>query len=113
MNERSAVEPDRLADPQPGSVEQLEQGPVTQAREIRPIARFEQLDHLSRIEGIGQPLRLPWQVDERCHVGPDELLGIAEAVEGPDGRSLATQARGAEGAGRAGHGAQIAPHGLR
>ena len=91
-----AVEPERLADAQPGRVEQLEEGTVAEADEVGAAGRLEELPDLRHVERVGQALRLARQVDEPGDVGADQLLGVAEAVEGTDRGSLASQARGSQ-----------------
>ena len=69
-----AVEADRLADPQPGGVEELEQRPVAElvggVGRIGVVAagRLEQALGLGHRQRLGEQPRRPWQVEVGGHV---------------------------------------------
>src|SRR3954471_12781191 len=97
-----AVEPQRLRDPDPGRVQELEQGSVTDregrvryARRLGrlpaslPGRRLQQPVNLVDRQRLGQPAWLAWQVQVPRHVAPDRALAVRKAVETADRRSPA------------------------
>ena len=84
-----AVEPERLADPQPGGVQQLEQRRV--ARTGRG-GRVRAAGPPPRRQRVRQPPALAWQVEVRRDVDVDEPLAVGEPVEALERRRPAAQA---------------------
>ena len=92
------VEAQRLADPQPGRVEQLQQGPVAQVAVVAGFGRvvatggLEQALGLLDRERLGQPAALARQVEVRRDVGPDQPLAVGEPVEALERRRATAEA---------------------
>ncbi len=85
-----AVEPDRLADPQAGGIQQLEQRPIADPTLRRSL---QQAFHLADIERVRQASALTGQVEVRRDVHVDEALTEGEAVEALERGRAPTQAR--------------------
>jgi hypothetical protein len=73
----AAVEPDGLADPEPGSVEELDEGPVAECPRSRPISRLDQALDLAGRERAGEARAAPREVE----LGRRVVLSAAEEDE--------------------------------
>jgi hypothetical protein len=73
----AAVEPHRLADPEPGSVEELDQGAVAERSWSRPVRRLDQALDLAGRERAGEARAAPWEVE----LGGRVVLSAAEEDE--------------------------------
>ncbi len=85
------VEPERLADPEAGGVEQLEERPSAEIGR-----RLEQPIDLIDGQRLRQQAGLAWQVDVLGDVDADQPLPETEAVEAADARGPAAKARRSE-----------------
>ena len=92
------VEPERLADPQPGGVEQLEQRPVAQAERVRRLVRPRRRrpragrSVSATVSVSGRQPRLARQVEVGRHVDRDQALAVREPVEALERGGAAAQA---------------------
>ena len=71
------VEPDRLADPEPGSVEELDERPVAEGPWSRPVRRLDQTLDLAGRERAGEAIAAPREVE----LGRRIVLSAAEEDE--------------------------------
>ena len=90
-----AVEPERLADPQAGRVQQLEQRTVARAARR---GGLEQPLHLVDVERVRQAADLARQVEMGRDIDVDEALAVGEPVETLQRRGAPSQAGRREGA---------------
>ena len=85
------IETERLADPQSGRVQELEEGPSAQVR-----GGFQEALHLIDRERLWQQARLARQVDVLGDIDRDQSLPEREAVEAADARRPSSEGRRGE-----------------
>jgi hypothetical protein len=80
-----AVEAKRLGDAAAGGEEEDDEGPVASLDQAVPTQCLGEDEALGLVEGLGQPLGEPGEVDDRPEVAGQPFLARGEAEQGPQG----------------------------